>query len=415
MPFKLPPARAWADIPAEQVEELIETSRRAGWRAALRDTTRTAPFFASRLNNTGLGNWHLLLLRDPCARALDIGCGFGSLPLGLAEHFTCAIGAEMLPERLRYASLRAEQEPWPNARFVRSSGLQLPFAPHSFDLVTMNGVLEWAGLYSAGAPRRLQQRMLEEARRVATPDGFVAVAIENRFALESLLSLPDTHTSLHFVTAMPRVMADVVSRLRTSEPYRVYLYGRSGYRALLSDAGFRDVAILDLVSSYNDYDVVVRTDDALSYRFLWEHGLVRSFFGAAGRVRKVLARTRPGVLGRLSYAYLVVGGASVTTALDPAHAFWRAAREWGVEPGLARFACRGTRTGTMVIVTHDGQRARGIIEIGRRLGPPTPCPALLPDAVAAQLTPKMRAAGAGTFNGIEARAYERSGDTRVTS
>jgi SAM-dependent methyltransferase len=407
MPFRLPPAQAWADVPVEKVEQLIEASRRNGWRAALRDTAGVAPFFAKRLNDIGLGNWHLLLLCDPRSRALDVGCGFGSLPLGLAEHFQCVVGAEMLPERLCYARLRAEQEPWPNARFVRSTGMQLPFADHSFELVTMNGVLEWAGLYETGAPRMLQRRMLEEARRVATDAGFVAVAIENRYALESLLSLPDTHTGLHLVTAMPRGMADVVSRLRTGEPYRVHLYNRRGYRALLADAGFRDVAVLDLISSYNDYDFVVRPDDASSYRFLWEQGLVRSFFGPAGRARKLLARTRPGALGAVSYAYLVVGGRTVTTALDREHALWDAAAAWGVDRGQARFACRGTRPGTLAIVTHDGQRVQGIVELGRHLGATSAAPSILPDILAARLATSLSAAGRGTFNGIEARVYGR--------
>lgn len=363
----LPSPRAWADLPAEQVRKLISESRRIGWRAALGDTAVGAPFFGARLGNLGLANWHMLLAPDPRGTALDVGCGFGTLPLGLAEHFSVAVGAEMLPERLSYAALRARQEPWPNAHFVRSHGARLPFADGSFDLVTMNGVLEWAALYSAGKPRALQVGMLQEMRRVMTSGGVAAVAIENRYALESLLALADTHTGLHFVTALPRPVADLVSRLRLREPYRVFLYARREYRELFMDAGFPDVTVLDLVSSYNDYDFIVRPDDASTYRLLWERGMVRSFYGPAGRVRKTLASWSPALLGQLSYAYLVVGGASVATLLDEEHPFWSAAATWGAEPGRARFAAPGTQPGTIALFTHDGHRMLSLIELGRGL------------------------------------------------
>ncbi|HEX5436725.1 MAG TPA: class I SAM-dependent methyltransferase [Gemmatimonadaceae bacterium] len=399
-----PPARAWADIPREDVELLIETSRRVGWRAALEQLSVTTPFFRTRLRNVGLGNWHLLLLQPGAGRALDVGCGFGSLLLGLAEHFSSAVGVEMLPDRLRYAQLRATQEPWPRAHFARSSGLRLPFADETFDLVTMNGVLEWAALYDGGEPGAVQRCMLEEARRVGTSGGVVAVAIENRYALESLLGLPDTHTGLHFVTAMPRVLANLTSRLRTGERYSAYLYGRHGYHSLFSDAGFGTSAVLDLISSYNDYDFVVRTDDALSYRFLWKHNLVRSFFDLAGRARKTVARWQPGWLGRVGYAYLVVGGSTVTTALDGSHPFWEAVSQWGIDAGPARFACSGKDAGSVTLLTHDGIRILAAIQIGIDLKRPRHSSPDVPPLLVPHLS-EFVLADCARFNGTDVHAY----------
>lgn len=405
MSKSLPNYRAWADVPETQIEELIAESRRVGWRAALEDAAVAAPFFGSRLSKLGLANWHVLLARSRDSAALDVGCGFGTLPLGLAERFRLAVGAEMLPERLRYAVLRAQQEPWPNAHFVRSHGARLPLADSSFDLVTMNGVLEWAALYSEGDPRALQLEMLSEARRVTSESGVVAVAIENRYALESLLGLADTHTGLELVTALPRPVADFVSRRAGRGPYRVLLHSHGGYRELFHDAGFSDVTLLDLVSSYNDYDFIVRTDDALSYRLLWERGMVRSFYKPAAWARKRLARWKPELLGKLSYAYLVVGGRSAMTLLDERHPFWSAAAAWGARPGAARFASPGRKPGSATIFAHDGERIVSIIE----LGPPSddvPCsdhPS--PVAWRGALDITAARAGCGEFRGIESRVY----------
>jgi ubiquinone/menaquinone biosynthesis C-methylase UbiE len=407
----LPYYRAWGDVPTAQVEKLISESRRVGWRAALGDAAVGAPFFGERLGNLRLANWHMLLARSPSGSALDVGCGFGTLPLGLARHFRTSVGAEMLHERLRYAALRAYQEACPNAFYVRSHGARLPLADATFDLVTMNGVLEWAALYSDGDPRSLQVAMLRELRRVAREDGVVAVAIENRYALESLLALSDTHTGLTFITALPRGAADLVSRLRRHEPYRVFLYSRREYEALFHDAGFAEVTLLDLVSSYNDYDFVVRPDDAATYRFLWEQRMVRSFYRPAAWARRRLASWKPALLGKLSYAYLVVGGNSATTLLDEQHPFWRAAAEWGAEPGAARFASPGETPGAITILTHDGERILSRLELGSTAaaandGPPggdggQPLATSQPGRAALAT----RFAGSGEFNGIRCRVY----------
>src|SRR4029077_11674875 len=132
----------------------------------------------------------------------------------------------------------------------------LPFREHHFNLVIMNGVLEWAWLYASGAPRALQVDLLRETRRVLTANGTVAIAIENRFAMETLVGMPDTHTQIRFIPALPRPAASLLSRALRHEPYRTLLHSAAGSRQLLQDAGYPCVRIFDLVSSYNDYDFV---------------------------------------------------------------------------------------------------------------------------------------------------------------
>lgn len=77
-------AKVWADIPEVELDALISESQRYGWREALNQVKKSAPFFVKRMRNIGLGNWHLLLARQRTGKVLDIGCGFGSLIMGLA-------------------------------------------------------------------------------------------------------------------------------------------------------------------------------------------------------------------------------------------------------------------------------------------------------------------------------------------
>ncbi|MDP9203237.1 MAG: class I SAM-dependent methyltransferase [Gemmatimonadota bacterium] len=241
------------------------------------------------MHDLELGNWHVLLGLSRDSAALDLGCGFGSLALGLRKYYRSVVGIDTLPSRLEYASLRAQQDGRTGNLFARASGLELPFRAGSFDLVTLNGVLEWAGLNAKGDPRKLQVKMLSEARRTLAPAGVVAVAIENRFAMETLAGMHDTHTGLPFVPALPRTVADQIVRAVRKEPFRTYLYDRPGYVKLALKAGFERARVFDLVSSYNDYDYVIDTHDAASYRFLWSRDAVRTFYRRAGSARRAIA------------------------------------------------------------------------------------------------------------------------------
>jgi SAM-dependent methyltransferase len=380
---------------------LLERSRRDGWRRALESTAGVGSAFARRVNDLALGNWHLLLLHPRSARTLDVGCGFGSLSLGLADYYRTAVGVEPLWERVDFAALRGRQDR-SAATFVEAGGQELPFADSSFDLVTMNGVLEWAALFLDGDPQALQAAMLREAARLLRPEGHVAVAIENRFALETLTGLRDTHTGVHAVPALPRPIADLVMRWRKGQHYRTYLHSRMGYQRLLRSAGYAEVRVLDLVSSYNDYDFVVDPHDASGYRLLHERGLVRAFYDAAGRLRTLLSRATPRLLGELSYAYLVLGGRRVHTILDAVHPLWAALADWGIAPGGRRFACRGTRPNELAVVCHDGGRVEALVELGAGVHD-TRRRSILPDHARRGLTAGLRPWKTGSVFGLGCR------------
>lgn len=350
------------DIPVAQLDEFIQRSKQLGWEPVLDEVAVKRKQFAHRLRNFRAGNWHLLRALPTECKALDLGCGFGALALGLSRYYRFVIGVDALWTRVSYGSLRAQQEKREDIRFVEAGGFALPFKGATFDLVTMNGVLEWAALYAEGAPRDLQVSMLREVRRTLSDRGTIAVAIENRYALETLVGMDDTHTGMRLVPALPRPLANVVSRTLRRKPYRTYLYDIAGYRQLFKDAGYREVKVVDLVSSYNDYDFVVMPNDHITYRFLWKKNLVRSFYGRAGKVRKFLSSTVASSLGDLAYSYLILAGNDVVTLLDSEHPIWKANVARGIPVGARRFACQGVVAGSLAIIAHDGARTLGALE-----------------------------------------------------
>lgn len=399
---------AWADLSASEMGALIDESRTRGWREALSGVEERAPFFARRMRDLALLNWHVILLKEAEGPVLDVGCGLGSSVLGLAAYYDTVFGIEYLPDRLRYSALRAAQEERRNCHIARGDGHALPFRNSTFSLVTMNGVLEWAALYhDAASPKAAQLAFLEEARRILSEDGQLAVAIENRFAAESVLGMQDTHTGLVFVTVFPRWLARLWSRIWKGDDYRTFLYSLSGYEALFREAGFPRVRVFDLVSSYNDYDFVLDARDTASYRLLYRNDLVRGFHPHARALRALLGRRVPSWLGRIPYAYLVVAGQSPTSALDPDHAVWKVTSRWGLDAGSARFACKGSQTGCMAVITHGSEGVCGLLELSVSSTDPPLGAAMLPALARAKWGDAFRHVGSIRFRGAHVHAHLR--------
>src|SRR3989344_9047582 len=113
----------------------------------------------------------------------------------------------------------------------------LPFAAESFDIIVMNGVLEWVGKTKHfSRPREAQIACLKICRQLLKAQGYLYIGIENRWAASYLRGRD--HSGLRFTSYMPRWLADWYSRLRGKGSYATYTYSRRGYDRLLSDAGF---------------------------------------------------------------------------------------------------------------------------------------------------------------------------------
>jgi SAM-dependent methyltransferase len=116
--------------------------------------------------------------------------------------------------------------------------LKLPFQNSSVDVVILNGVLEWMGAADIDAtPEKVQEEALIEIRRVLKPGGALYIGIENRYSTSTLRG-QRIHGELPFVGLLPRWISNLVTMFVRGEQHRTYIYSLSGYRRLLSRAGF---------------------------------------------------------------------------------------------------------------------------------------------------------------------------------
>lgn len=98
---------------------------------------------------------------------LDIGCGPGSITVGLAEQLPSgkAVGLDIEPSQIELANARAQEIGLTNCGFDVGSALDLPYPDASFDVVFGHTILMQ---FSKPEP------VLKEVKRVLKPGGLAA-------------------------------------------------------------------------------------------------------------------------------------------------------------------------------------------------------------------------------------------------
>ena len=134
----------WGEIPLEQMREVNRRAESGNWKSALLDSEDPLVRRASvMMLNLDRANWQFLVPLPRRSRVLDLGAGTGTNSHALALHFREVVAVEPVVERIEFMRHRFAQAALANVSIVRSSVWTLPFERDSFDMVAMNGVLEW--------------------------------------------------------------------------------------------------------------------------------------------------------------------------------------------------------------------------------------------------------------------------------
>lgn len=263
----------WGELPQEEMRTLINDAKKGYWKDALKTIPQEKrEEIISCCSDETRGWWRYLLPGKDKGKVLDIGAGLGAITFSLANAGYEVVAIDSVIERATFLAIRRDQDRIRSVQTACASALELPFPEQSFDIVIMNGVLEWLGLSETSiSPDKVQKRALQNIFRVLKPDGILYIAIENRISAIYFLGFKDPHSGLRFATLMPRKMADWYSRLRRRGGYKTYIYSKFGYQKMLQEAGFKEITFFLPLPSYRNFQVIVPMGRSKIAKYCFTH------------------------------------------------------------------------------------------------------------------------------------------------
>src|SRR2546426_2481098 len=242
------PSYYWGDLPQRDAARLLSEARELGWREALLRQFAGDEDRLFSVVNWQRATWLSLLGLGRDAVALDLGSEYGAITHSLAHLVAEVYSVEAIPERIEFTQTRLQQEGISNVHLLQDNAVAPRFPNNSFDLIVVNGVLEWVGEWETkGHPRVAQARFLSRLHRLLKDTGVVVIGVENRFGYNALFGGID-HSGLPTTSLMPRFLASLYQRysrrlhhrasLNPEKPYRTYIHSERGYRKLLAESGF---------------------------------------------------------------------------------------------------------------------------------------------------------------------------------
>jgi len=246
---------------------LVSLAEEIGWKEALDSTSinfnkHVRREFLYYLDEDKKPYWKFLLPLSRDSKVLDLGCGWGVFSVDLAKSYRQIVAMDASFGRIKLLNLRKLQDGIQNLITICGGNMKyLPFPHAYFDLVVMNGVLEWVATSREGDPQRVQEDTLKETCKVLRPGGILYLGIENRFGYEFLLGHRDPHTGLRWGNVMPRSVANLYSKLVRGEEFREYTQSYWGLKRMFESAGFTKIEFYTPYRHYNHFERFFPLDD----------------------------------------------------------------------------------------------------------------------------------------------------------
>jgi len=189
------------------------------------------------------------------ARVLDIGFGVGGFLIALAKESKIVTGIDNSLNVIERMETKPEFKKMDNVYLLCESAVNLPFHKNSFELVILNGVLEYTAKGQGGIPRKTHLKVLKHIRRLLAPGGLFYLGIENRYYLKFILGSRD-HYEMRWSNILPRNLSTFISRILGHE-VRHWIYSHAELMELLKEAGFNEPMFFTALPNYKSPEHII--------------------------------------------------------------------------------------------------------------------------------------------------------------
>jgi len=202
------------------------------------------------------------------AKALDIGFGTGGFSLAIAQEGSILVNLDITfyragPMLARMKGGDVHHQFLHHPKFA--SAVSLPYKENIFDLIILNGVLEYTAQGQGGSPRDTHLRVLKYIRKLLKPEGLFYFGIENRYYMKFLLGWRD-HFEMRFSNVLPRKLSTFISKHILKKEIRNWIYSHDEYVKLLSEAGFNDPMFFTALPNYKSPEYIIPLTDICESR-----------------------------------------------------------------------------------------------------------------------------------------------------
>ena len=275
------------DIDKGQYRLFREGLQKKNWQEVAADLyAETNPWLFKIITNQNRSDFLFLLDIKKDDLALDLGAGWGQVTIPFSR-FCDVVAVEGNMEKIEIMKEIARQEKRDNIQFIVANISDKMFESNQFDLIILNGVLEWLGAFSDGDPTTLQQDALNETYSLLKPGGTLYIGIENKYGLKYLLGENDDHTALPDHVYLKKEMSKSIFEAETGQKMKVFTYSKQEYEDMLKLAGFKDIKFFGDLPDYKLIHTMVDLSSSNAPSFVAKNlDFVQEYDGARGDISK---------------------------------------------------------------------------------------------------------------------------------
>lgn len=250
----------YTDIGSTEEREILAELKREPWRDVVnRRFGARLPWLHRIILDPARTRMLDVLDLPPGGRFLDIGSGWGQLTIPLARRGE-VYALDLTLARLRILREIARQEDC-RVHLLRGDLRTFPLRENFFDLIVLNGVLEYTNLGFEAGDRAGHLLALRRVCSALTPRGSVYIGIENATGLKYLLGAPDDHTGRKDFTYLLDREEGAAARTWALDQY-LQLFEEAGLELSRAYACFPDYKLIEHMVDLEEVDA-----------FLLERGL----------------------------------------------------------------------------------------------------------------------------------------------
>ena len=215
--------------------------------------------------------------------ALDLGAGWGQISIPLSR-ICDVVSLEGNLEKIELMKEIAHQENRNNIQYVAADISDDIFENKQFDVVILNGVLEWVGVFSKGmSPLDIQQNVIQTAYNLLKPGGVLYIGIENKYGLKYLLGEKDDHTGLENFVYLNDNSIESFYKSIIGKPLRSFTHSKKTYEKMLKISGFENIDFFASLPDYKLPKLMINLEDDSSIQFAQDNlEFIPEFDGSTG-------------------------------------------------------------------------------------------------------------------------------------